>query len=289
MNSPQDSGKRSNYVGPVAVDPQRKAVYLLKMIVALFAAFPQELKHIRKNHSSTQNPENRPFSLEGKHPPCDVIAVQTGIGAANAESAFQRVLQERRPDIVLSAGFGGALYEDAGIGDIVWSSRSFLIRGDRTREHEHILEDAIPDSALGRRLKEVLCKRTAAREGSIITLSEMMKKSKIKEMIPGDLPFPVCDMETFYIAKLSHQNGVPFLAVRTITDRLDEDVPPALLAVTDETGHYRFSWALGLLLTKPRLIPASVRLGINAARASKNLGKAVDSLVEILSAFTRRE
>jgi adenosylhomocysteine nucleosidase len=258
------------------------------MIAALFAAFPQELKHIRKNHPSAQNADNRPLPLQGKqHPPCDIITVQTGIGAANAETAFRCVLQERRPDIVVSAGFGGALYEDAEIGDIVWAFSSFLIRVDRTPQLEHLPEDTVPESALGRRLREELCEKTAAREGSIVTLSGMMTKSKIKKMIPGDIPFPVCDMETFYLAKLSHQNRVPFLAVRAITDRLDEDIPPELLAVTDGTGRYRFSRALGLLLAKPQLIPASVKLGRNAARASKNLGKAVDSLVEILSNTTR--
>jgi len=226
--------------------------------------------------------------LQGKqHPPCDIITVQTGIGAANAETAFRRVLQERRPDIVVSAGFGGALYEDAEIGDIVWAFRSLLIRVDRTRQLEHLPEDAVPDSALVRQLGKKLCEKTAAREGSIITLSEMMTKSKIKKMIPGDLPFPVCDMETFYLAKLSYQNRVPFLAVRAITDQLDEDIPPELLAVTDGTGRYRFSRAIGLLLAKPQLIPASVKLGRNAARASKNLGKAVNSLVEILSNTSR--
>lgn len=255
------------------------------MIAALFAAYPQELKHIRKNCPSAQNPENPPFPLQGKHHPlCNVIAVQTGMGTANVEIAFRRVFQERRPDIVLSVGFGGALYEDAGIGDIVWSSRSFLIRG----QHEHLAEDAIPDSAMGRRIGEKLSERTASREGHIVTLPEMMTKSKIKKMLPGNL-LPVCDMETFYLARLSHQNRVPFLAVRSITDLLHEDVPPELLAVTDGVGRYRFSRAFGLLLTKPKLIPASVRLGKNAARASKNLGKAMDALLEILSAFTAWE
>jgi len=255
------------------------------MIVVIFAAFPQELKHILKRPEA-QNPVGCHFpSQENQHPASDIIAVQTGIGATNAETAFLRVLQECRPDFVLSAGFGGALYEDAGIGDIVWASHALLLREDKRKQHEHLVEYAIPESDIGRRIGEKLRDRTTAREGSIVTLPEMMKKADIKNTIPNDLPFPVCDMETFYLAKLSHQNRVPFLAIRSITDQLDEDIPPALLAVTDGTGRFRFSRALGLLLAKPRLIPASIRLGRNAARASKSLGKAVDSLMEILSAF----
>jgi adenosylhomocysteine nucleosidase len=260
------------------------------MIVALFAAFPQELKHIRKNRPSEQTSELRPFLLQGKqHPPCDVITVQTGVGAANAETAFRYVLQDCSPDIVLSVGFGGALYEDAEIGDIVWSFHSFLIRGDRIGQNEYLSEDDAPDSAFVRQIGEKLRERTAAKEGRIVTLSEMMPKSNIRKRIPDDLPFPVCDMETFYLARLSHQNRVPFLAVRSITDRQDEDIPPELLAVTDRTGQYHFLRAFGLLLAKPKLIPASIKLGRNAARASKNLGMAVDSLMEILFAFTPRE
>jgi adenosylhomocysteine nucleosidase len=256
------------------------------MIAVIFAAFPQELKHILKNCLSVQNPEDPPFPLKGKpHPPC-VIAVKTGMGAANVETAFRCILQKRRPDIVLSIGFSGALYEDAGIGDIVWSSRSLLFRGSSTRQDEHSLKGAVADSDLGRRIGEKLSERTASREGSIVTLTGMMTKSKIKKMIPGDLPFPVCDMESFYLARLSYQNRVPFLAVRAITDRLDEEIPLELFAVTDGSGQYRFSRAFSLLLAKPKLIPASIRLGRNAALASKNLGKAVDSLIEILSTFT---
>jgi nucleoside phosphorylase len=260
------------------------------MLVALFAAFPQELKHIYKKRPSAQSPEDRPFPWQGKpYPPCDIIAVQTGMGSANAEKAFRRVLQEHRPDIVLSAGFGGALYEDAEIGDIVWSPGALLISGGRTRQYEHPAEVAIPGSDLGRRVGEKLRERTAAREGNIVTLPGMMTKAKIKDFIPCNLPFPVCDMETFYLAKLSHLNRVPFLAVRSITDRLAEDIPPELLAVTDGAGQYRFLKAFGLLLAKPTLLPSSVRLGRNAARASKSLGKAVDSLMEILPAFMPRK
>ncbi|HYA85806.1 MAG TPA: hypothetical protein VEI57_01920 [Nitrospirota bacterium] len=255
------------------------------MIMALFAAFPQELKNVRKNYPSVEYPENRLSPIQGKlHSPCDVIIVQTGVSVVNVETAFRRVLQECRPDIVLSAGFGGALYEDAGIGDIVWSSRAFLMEGKKAGQHEHLMEDEVPDSPLGRRIGEKLREKTSAREGRIVTLSELIAKSKIKGMIPGDFPFPVCDMETFYLARLSHQNRLPFLAVRSITDRLNEDIPPELLAVTDVTGRYHFSRALGLLLAKPKLIPASIRLGRNALRASKNLGMVVDSLVEILGA-----
>ena len=134
-----------------------EGAHLLYMIVALFAAFPQELYHICKTRPSVQQMEGGPFPVQGnQHRSCEIVATQTGMGAANVETAFWSVLQERHPDVVLSAGFGGALYENAGIGDIVWSSRSLLIGGDRTQRVEHVREDAVPDSTFVRRLGKKL-------------------------------------------------------------------------------------------------------------------------------------
>ncbi len=242
------------------------------MIVVLFAAFPQELKQIRKMIRSV----SRERRLR-----CDVIPVQTGVGVQSAEVAFDCVFRNSRPDLVLSVGFGGALYEGAGIGDIVWSSKARLL--DDVPGCEMDFKNVIPDSEIGRRLGQKLNEVVSAREGNIVTLAAMMPKAKIRKMIPGGLMHPVCDMETFYLARLSHQHRVPFLALRAISDDLDEDIPPELFGVTDENGLYRVARALGLLLAKPALIPASVKLGINAARASKSLGDAVGALVKVLS------
>lgn len=252
------------------------------MIAAIFAAFPQELKHICKL-PATQNPKSFPSPSLGKHHlTCGIITVQTGMGTMSTETAFRRVFQKNHPDIVLSVGFGGALYEGAQIGDIVWSTRALLFQQERMHQHEHS-EDTIYGSDIIRLIKDKLHEKTEAKEGSIVTITEMMTKSKIRAMISDNLPYPVCDMETYYLAKLSNQYRVPFVALRSITDRLDENIPPELLAVTNGIGRYRLSRAIVLLLAKPTLIPASVRLGRSASKASKKLGKAVDILMEILS------
>jgi hypothetical protein len=38
-----------------------------------------------------------------------------------------------------------------------------------------------------------------------------MKKREIFPLVPPDAPLPVCDMETFPLAKLSLEKGIPFL------------------------------------------------------------------------------
>jgi hypothetical protein len=109
-----------------------------------------------------------------------------------------------------------------------------------------------------------------------------MRKTDIMKILSPDLVCPVCDMETFYLARLSGEQGLPFVAVRSITDRAGEEIPSEFLAVSDGSGRYDFFRALRLILLKPWLIPETVKLGINSIIASRNLWRFVKGLIGAL-------
>ena len=195
------------------------------------------------------------------------------MGLRNAEAALKYTLDEHKPDSVLSIGFGGALYSGAEIGDLVWPSKALLVddAADEILELQGSREEA-------RRISRKL----NVREGSVLTFTSRRKKSGISNELLRGLPFPVCDMETFAIAKIAIEKGLPFLSVRSITDRAEEEIPSELFDVVDELGTYRLSRALAVLLRKPALIPRSIRLGMNSGTASRSLWYAVRSFIETL-------
>ncbi len=265
------------------------------MRVAIFSAFPHELKYIFKNFTITKKLKKYPFHIFfTKYSLSEIILVQTGMGTHNAEASLKYILGEYSPNCILSLGFGGALYDGAIVGDLIWASKVFLIPESALEKSgfnflksegidscyawkQCLLE--IPDAG---EIFSKLSDKIVMHEGCILTLEKWMKKSEIKKMLPEELPFPVCDMETYFLADFSINRGLPFFAVRSITDRVDEEIPRELLNVSDETGNYRLSRALRLLLGNPELIPASMKLGRNSNIAAKNLWPVVKSLVEIL-------
>ncbi len=244
------------------------------MRVAIFSAFPQELKHMMKNvrlgKSLKRDASHIFYAHYSSH---EIILVQAGMGIQNAESAFGYVFDSDGADLVLSAGFGGALYDGAAVGDLIWASRVLLL----SEGLPAVLE--LPDS---NKITTKLSGRTDILDGSILTLTKQVKKSAIKKILPPEFSHPVCDMETYPLAKLSLERGLPFLAVRSIIDTLDEEIPPEFFGVTDGPGRYRFSRALGILLSNPSLIPQSIKIGRNSETASKNLWLAIQSLIETL-------
>jgi adenosylhomocysteine nucleosidase len=195
------------------------------------------------------------------------------MGLKNAEIATEYTLKEKRPDFVLSIGFGGALYKGAEIGELVWPSRVLLVDGD-VKETLELSGSEETARKISRKLN--------FHEGSVLTFASRMKKSGISASLFRDLPFPVCDMETFATAKTVFNSGLPFLAVRSISDRADEEIPSELFDTVDDSGNYRLSRALAVLFRNPGLIPCSIRLGMNSRKASQNLWLAVRSLTEIL-------
>ncbi len=242
------------------------------MKIAIFAAFPQELKPVLKNLTPKKRIVNSPFVLFfSTYSSFEILLVETGAGIYNGEEAFNYVVKEHNPDFVLSIGFGGALYEGAKIGDLIWASKVFLFPSFSS------LNLLYPEDTFNR-----LNDKSIIQKGCFITLKKWMKKSEIEKILPQNIPFPVCEMETFPLAKLSLQKGLPFCAIRSITDTADEDIPFHPHEVTDSSGKYRFPKAIWLLLRKPKLIPKAVMLGRNSKIASYQLWLVVKSLIETL-------
>jgi adenosylhomocysteine nucleosidase len=250
------------------------------MKLAVFAALPQEINPLVRSLNHVEMVRRKPFRIfSAQFSQASILAVLTGIGITNAEAAIKYVLTDHNPDCIISMGFGGALYHNAVIGDLVWASQIHLIpaMNDDTVE--------CPDS---QGILIQIKQKTNIHEGVILTLRKWKKKTEIPGIFSERFPFPVSDMETFPLAKYSLQKKLPFFALRAVTDTDDEEIPFNPYEITDKAGNYRITHALALPLRRPLLIPKLIRLGRNSRKASQNLCSAVQSLIATLSAGRKR-
>jgi nucleoside phosphorylase len=232
------------------------------------------LREIVRNIGARKTRKKNSFDVSSaEYSSHEITVVLTGIGIRNAENALEYVLKEQTPDVIVAAGFGGALYDGARIGEVIWASRVLSVSGS---------VQSVIDLQAGRDMFNRLSGQLALREGSVVTLDTWNKKAEVRRMVPEEFPFPVCDMETFPLARLSLERDLSFFAFRSITDRGDEEIPPELLGVSDESGQYRLSRALKLLITKPWLIAESMKLGAHSQIAGRNLWQAVSAFIKAL-------
>lgn len=256
------------------------------MKVAVFSAFPHEISGVIRLLGMKRTLAKNPFLIYAAR--CknhDIVVVRTGIGIGNLSSAFNFVLQGFHPGCIISAGFGGALYPGASAGDLILASRIFML--PEHRPHGEVpgfdsWEECFFHNSDAERIQIKISEKIHIKSGAIITLRNWTAKAGIRKVLPAGFLTAVCDMETYFLAKLAEGKGLPFFGIRSVSDCADVDVPQELLEVSDEAGFYNFLRALRIIFSRPRLLPSVIRLGKNSRIASKNLGCFIDSIMEVL-------
>jgi adenosylhomocysteine nucleosidase len=171
-----------------------------------------------------------------------------GIGADATERAAAS-LTARPLRALVSAGFCGALSPDLRVGD--------LVAPDRVRD-EASGESFEPDP-------EMLAAAPGAR-GTLVSARRIARTPDERARLQG----VAVDLESAALARAARDAGVPFLALRAVTDEARHRLPD-FDRLMDAAG--RLTPGAGLLhfLRHPREVPALVRLGPAARVAGRAL------------------
>ena len=158
------------------------------------------------------------------------------------------------PGIILSCGIAGALAPSLRPGDVVIDGNVLLVeRLGQALPHAHrggiVGSDAIAASAAEKR---ILHERTGA---------------------------IAVDMESHVAARVAVRKGVPFAALRVISDCADDDLPPAALVGMRPDGGMALGAVLASLARNPRQLPALIRTGRQADQAFRSLAQAYDTII----------
>jgi nucleoside phosphorylase len=244
------------------------------MKLLLLFALPREVAETVRVMGRKKKIDGLPFrGFSVNHQSHVLTIVETGMGVENSARVLLRMIQAGKPDTVISIGYCGALSSDASVGDVVWASRILLVDGQNSESL------SLPDSLA---VLEKLASRLRIREGTFITMKDWMKKQELIRFASPEMTLPVCDMETFALARLCNYHRLPFFAIRAVSDGADRDLPFDPWSVCDKKGNYRVLRALRLFLTRPRLLTHGMELLRNSKIASHNLSEAVSALLQVL-------
>ena len=245
------------------------------------APLAREFKYVLGNFPSGRRRWTSGGVCSVQTPSGEVVLLRTGVGTRRSESSLTSLLSKLRPDLIVSLGFAGALHEGLAAGDLIWASRVFFL-SDRTPHAEgtEFPEILLPES---KRVADRLAGIISIREGCIVTLEDFVRKPEIRKRLPAEISLPVCDMETFVLARVAARQGIPFFAARAISDTSDHEIPPELLDIFDESGKILYFRLSKRVLYKPGLLSDMFHLRRNSERAAKSLGTLVKSLLETAS------
>jgi adenosylhomocysteine nucleosidase len=198
----------------------------------------------------------------------DGLAVaSSGDGPKNAERGAGALCDAVRPAALIGAGVAGGLSPRLAAGSLVASRRIVGESGDAPRPDETLLARAMAAGAAGATIVTVSRPVVAAS-----AKAELARRIGVN--IRGDDPAAV-DMESAGWSRAAAARGIPFLTVRAISDRFDEDLPAYLVDCVGEDGGIRRAAVVRRALVHPSTIPALWRM-------RRRVGAAVAILAEFL-------
>jgi adenosylhomocysteine nucleosidase len=172
-----------------------------------------------------------------------------GIGGPQAELAARAVVEKFRPQVLISAGFAGALIRSLKVGSVV-------------------TPNVIVDARTG---TEYRCQMGGDLVGGGVLVSATdIADAESKAHLAERFHALVVDMEAATIAKVAEEFAIGFRCVKAISDEFDFIMPPMARFVGVDGGFQTRRFA-GWALCHPRYWPATVRLARNSRRAARAL------------------
>ena len=172
------------------------------------------------------------------------IACQGDCGLAIAglkACRLEAVVADLSFQVLIMAGLAGALSPALQVGDLV-------------ADGDFPADFPLPDSAI------------RLHRGRIHTASHLVSSPAEKQVLFVQTGALAVDMETECVRSIAAKRGVPFLALRAISDAASDPLDPDLLTLIDARGRPRPARAAGMVLRHPAKLPELLRI----ARASRH-------------------
>jgi adenosylhomocysteine nucleosidase len=197
-----------------------------------------------------------------------VLAVESGLGAERAQKALTWAFGQavgRRPRLVVSAGFSGALQPGLSVGDVIVPKEVADLGGNRW-----------PTTWPG----ELPANRCPPHRGALLSVPNLVSEPGEKRALGGRFSAAAADMETAAVARFCAEQGVPFGCVRAISDDVDTKLSSELIFLLAD-GTLSPSRLLHALATRPRLVLECSRLARATRRAADRLAGRLGQLLGI--------
>jgi adenosylhomocysteine nucleosidase len=245
-------------------------------MIAILVAVKQELAPILRRARAAHVVRQQHLDFhEGTLAGQPVALLALGVGRECARIAAEMTIRCYRPDLIISAGFGGGLADHVQTGDIVVGIEVLELTEDRGNE---VRWRTVATPA---RVPEINHQINQYRihVGKLITAEEMVLGAASKKRIGQTTGALAVDMETSAVAAVATAYRTEFIALRCITDNNRDDLPSEFNDFF-VLGQLRPGRIMGACARRPRLLADLARLGYRAKISGRNLAQFLEEILK---------
>jgi len=234
-------------MGAVASDPPA--------LVGLLAPMPSEMSPLARSLSLQRAP-GKPV-WRGRIGRTELVGTRTGVGTKLASETTARLLDETNPQHVMIVGIAGGMGPSQ-VGDVLFPGA--VVDKDTGDEFRATPIGAVEPS------------------GRLVTHDDFdIGPDELQRLVGAG--FVAVDMETAAVARVCNERGVPWMAVRAISDLVGV-TPGDVIDLANPDGTPNVGASLRYLATKPWRIPKLVRLARDSTAAARAAARAARQTLE---------
>ena len=230
--------------------------------ILLLAALRDELAPTLQalNISSSSSSSSSSATLSGKK----IIAIVTGMGPARMVAAAAQAIDLHRPSRLILLGFSGGLDPSLPTGHVIDARAIVNSDGQRLT-----LTSSAPPT-------------TAANESpnpltTLLTTEQIICDPAQKKSLGQLHRAAAVDLESFALARLAADGGLPLTILRAISDTADAALPADISQWVKVDGSPSVMKVLGSLIRRPSILGTLLRLQRDSKLAAQQLAVAVQA------------
>ena len=232
------------------------------MIAVTFALPAESSEFLRRLRDRTCANRNGVRIVRGKMDDRMVEVLHTGVGEKVCRQRVANFLRGQQFDLLISAGFAGALNDQLQVGDLL------LAKNFSTVELTEV------GSSFS---------RLPIHEADLLTVRALIDSSDERNEIARTSGAAAVDMETEFIARACAEHGIPLLSLRVITDTPREPFPaPPNVLFDIEQQRSRFLTLATFFLAHPNRVPRLIQFARRIARVRKILASVLVAILREL-------
>jgi adenosylhomocysteine nucleosidase len=229
-------------------------------VIAVTFALPVESAGFRRLLRNTERHRCGDTEvIRGKIDNRTVEVLHTGVGEKVCRRRIAKFLQDRQFELLISAGFAGALVDRLNPGDLLVAENFSTAK---TRQAQSLLS------------------RFRVHVGNLLTVGRVMDSREERAQLARDTDAAAVDMETDFIARTCAEHALPMLALRAISDTPTRPLPAPPAVLFDMDRQKTSTAKLSVYILKhPTRVPRLIGFTRQVRTARRALTRALEVLL----------
>lgn len=204
-----------------------------------------------------------------------VGVVLTGAGPKQARLNAAEVMrgEPNAIDLCISSGFAGALKESCQVGQVL-VAKSISSEMAEAGSPSKLLSSSEALVSFAADCGATVVEQFYSAQHVVSRAEEKKYLAKLADAV---------DMESFEVMAAAAAAGVPAVAIRSISDAAQEDLPLDMDSVFSDEGRVSIPRVLGQVALHPKALPGLIRLGEQSKRAAESLAQFLNRYIEVLA------